>query len=40
MAAYAAAGASEFIVPDLDAPLSECLDACDLFIEEVAVHHR
>ena len=40
MGAYAAAGASEFIVPDLDAPVSECLEACDLFVEEVAPNLR
>jgi alkanesulfonate monooxygenase SsuD/methylene tetrahydromethanopterin reductase-like flavin-dependent oxidoreductase (luciferase family) len=40
MGAYAAAGASEFIVPDFDAPVSECLDTCDLFIEEVAANLR
>ena len=40
MAAYAAAGAGEFIVPDLDAPRAECIEACDLFIEQVAAHVR
>ena len=40
MVAYAAAGASEFIVPDFDAPVSECLETCDLFIEEVAPNLR
>jgi alkanesulfonate monooxygenase SsuD/methylene tetrahydromethanopterin reductase-like flavin-dependent oxidoreductase (luciferase family) len=40
MAAYAAAGAAEFIVPDAGAPVSECLDECDLLMEDVAVHLR
>jgi F420-dependent oxidoreductase-like protein len=40
MAAYARAGAGEFIVPDMNAPLADCLEACDLFLEEVAAHVR
>jgi alkanesulfonate monooxygenase SsuD/methylene tetrahydromethanopterin reductase-like flavin-dependent oxidoreductase (luciferase family) len=40
MGAYAAAGAAEFIVPDSDVSVSECLDTCDLFMEEVAPHLR
>jgi F420-dependent oxidoreductase-like protein len=40
MAAYERAGANEFVVPDTNAPLTKCLETCDLFMEEVVAPPR